>query len=138
LEYQEKVMQINLRSDRGGTIQPFLDHLFDGARLLESLLEKKGGKGKLLTKIVNTSEIAVTKNVLKSNSTLSDAEQEFNKHVAAGSSFQDCNFASSYIIRNTTAHSLLWPDQFTSGSSYTKLYNNLINSIFWTIEKLWL
>ena len=137
-ESQEIEKQINLRSDTGGTIQPFLDHLFDGARLLESLLEKKGGTGTLRPKIVNTSAIAVTPSVLKSNSTLSDAEQEFNNQVAAGSSFQDCNFASSYIIRNTTGHSLLWPDQFTSGTSYTTLYNNLINSIFWTIEKLWL
>ncbi len=137
LEYQEKEKQIKLRSDTGGTIQPFLDHLFDGARLLESLLEKKGGTGTLHPKIVNTSAIAVTRSVLKGNSTLSDAEQEFNNQVAAGSSFQDCNFASAYIIRNTTGHSLLWPDKFTSGNSYATLYNNLINSIFWTIEKLW-
>lgn len=136
LEFQEKEKQINLRSDTGGSIQPFLDHLFDGARILESLLEKRGGTGPLYHKIVKTTAIAV-KCVLKGNSTLAYAEQEYNNQIAAGSSFQDCNFASAYIIRNTTGHSLLWPDQFSSGSSYTTLYNNLINSIFWTIEKLW-
>ncbi|MBS3915550.1 MAG: hypothetical protein KG003_13730 [Bacteroidetes bacterium] len=139
LEYQEKENQISLRSDTGGSIQPFLDHLFDGARVLESLLEKRGGTGNTLNpKIVNASAIAVNRTALKSNNTLADAELEFNNQVAAGSSFQDSNFASAYIIRNTTGHSLLWPDQFANVSSYTTLYNNLVNSIFWTIEKLWL
>jgi len=43
MEYQEKKKQILLRSNTGGSIQSFLDHLFDGARILESLLEKRGG-----------------------------------------------------------------------------------------------
>lgn len=138
LEYQEKEKQISLRSDTGGSIQPFLDHLFDGARVLESLLEKRGGTGNTLhPKIVNASAISVNRSVLKSNCTLADAELEYNNQVAAGCSFQDCNFASAYIIRNTTGHSLLWPDQFTSPNSYTTLYNNLVNAIFWSIEKLW-
>ncbi len=139
LEYHEKEKQISLRSDTGGSIQPFLDHLFDGARVLESLLEKRGGTGNTLRpKIVNAPAIAVNSSALKSNSTLADAEVEFNNQVTAGSSFQDCNFASAYIIRNTTGHSLLWPDQFTSPNTYTTLYNNLVNAIFWSIKQLWL
>ncbi|MGH2645179.1 MAG: hypothetical protein ACRDE2_14595, partial [Chitinophagaceae bacterium] len=141
LEYQEKEKQISLRSNVGGSIQPFLDHLFDGARILESLLEEsKATKDKTLyPKIKNATALSVNLTVLKSNCTLADAESEFNKQVAAdGSSFQDRNFASAYIIRNTTGHSLLWPDQFSNVNSYATLYNNLVNSIFWTIEKLWL
>lgn len=139
LEYNEKEMQINLRSDSGGSIQPFLDNLFDGARILESLLEKRGGGGGTLKpKITNTTLISVSSNVLLPNKTLADAESQYLSLVSAGSSFQDCNFSSAYIIRNTSGHSLLWPDQFTSGDSYKILYDNLVNSIFWTIEKLWL
>lgn len=139
LEYQEKQKQINLRSDTGGSIQPFLDHLFDGARILESLLEKRGGKGNTLRpKIINSPAIAVSSSVLKSKCSLTDAELTFKSLITSKSTFQDCNFASVYIIRNTTSHSLLWPDQFTSANSYTILYNNLINSIFWSIEKLWI
>ena len=139
LEHNEKEMQINLRSDSGGSIQPFLDNLFDGARILESLLEKRGGGGGTLKpKITSTALISVTANVLLPNKTLADAENQYLSLVAAGNSFQDCNFSSAYIIRNTSGHSLLWPDQFTSGNSYKTLYDNLVNSIFWTIEKLWL
>lgn len=139
LEYQEKQKQIDLRSDTGGSIQPFLDHLFDGARILESLLEKRGGKGiSLHPKIVNSPAIAVSSSVLKSKCTLAEAELTFNILIASKSTFQDCNFASAYIIRNTTSHSLLWPDQFLTVNSYTILYNNLVNSIFWSIEKLWM
>jgi hypothetical protein len=136
LEYEESVKQVNLRSNNGGSILPFLDHLFDGARILESLLEKKGDCGETLRpKIVNTKAISVTEDVLKSRQTLADAENVYT--TLLNSSFQDRNFASAFIIRNTTGHSLLWPDNFNA-SSYTLLYNSLINSIFWTIEKLWL
>jgi hypothetical protein len=140
LEYYEKEKQISLRSNTGGSIQPFLDHLFDGARVLESLLEKRGGKkgNTLGDKIKNTLAIQVNSNSLKNNKKLMDAELEFYNQANTGSSFQDSNFASAYIIRNTTGHSLLWPDQFTNANSYKALYNNLVNSIFWTIEKLWL
>lgn len=139
LEYEEKTKQINLRSDTGGSIQPFLDHLFDGARILESLLEKKGGKGNdLLKKIENTPALLVTKNVLKGNKKLSSAEEQYKTLKDMNSSFQERNFASAYIIRNTTGHSLLWTDQFSSADSYRLLFSTLLNSIFWTVEKLWL
>lgn len=139
LEYKEKSKQIYLRSDTGGSIQPFLDHLFDGARILESILEKKGGKGSTLEhKIKSISAIEITGSVLKGGKTLKGAERYYLSLSQSGSNFQDCNFACSYIIRNTTGHSLLWPDQFLSGESYSLLFNCLINAIFWAIEKLWI
>ncbi|MGB8193721.1 MAG: hypothetical protein WCF67_17445 [Chitinophagaceae bacterium] len=139
LQYEDCERSIRLRSNTGGSIQPFLDHLFDGARMLESLLEERGGGGKTLhPKITSTPALSVNQNVLSGNKTLNEAEQAYQNHIASGSSFQDRNFSSSYIVRNTTGHSLLWPDQFASISSYKTLYSSLINSIFWTIEKLWL
>jgi hypothetical protein len=140
LEYQEKETQINLRSSSGGSIQPFIDHLFDGARILESLLTTTITKsGNLRNKINHLkSKILIENEVLKDNSSLKDAEEKYKFHLESRSSFQESNFASAFIIRNTTGHSLLWPDQFKQTDSYTILYNTLINSIFWTIEKLWL
>ncbi len=140
LEYPNKEMQIKLRSNSGGSIQPFIDHLFDGARILESLLTKPVTKsGNLRNKINHLkSKILIENEVLKDNSSLKDAEEKYKYHLENRSSFQHSNFASAFIIRNTTGHSLLWPDQFTQTDSYTTLYNTLINSIFWTIEKLWL
>jgi len=103
-------------------------------------LENRGFSGNTLNDKINKAEtdIMIQKSILKGNKSLKDAEYLYKNHIEIGSSFQDSNFSSSYIIRNTTAHSLLWPDQFTSTNSYTTLYNNLINSIFWCIEKLWL
>ncbi|HEY4291247.1 MAG TPA: hypothetical protein VGN00_29300 [Puia sp.] len=139
LEYEEKEKQIKLRSDTGGSIQPFLDHLFDGAKILESLLEKRGGGGSTLRpKITKTGVLSITPSVLLSSQTLGDAEHEYNARVASRNSFQDCNYAAAFIVRNTTGHSLLWPDQFTSNNSYGILYSCLVNSILWAIEKLWL
>jgi hypothetical protein len=63
------------------------------SRILESLLEKRGGVALLyVPKIVNALAIAVTPSVLKSNSTLADAEQEFNnqKTAEAHSRLQFC------------------------------------------------
>jgi len=139
LENKEIEMQIDLRSDSGGSIQVFLDNLFDGARILESLLEKRGGYGNnLREKITKTPLILVSKKILLPNKTLKDAENQYLKLVKSGYSFQDSNFSSAYIIRHTSAHSLLWPDQFKDGKLYKILFSNLANSIFWTIEKLWI
>jgi hypothetical protein len=139
MEYEEKKKQILLRSDTGGSIQPFLDHLFDGARILESLLEKRGsGSGTLYPKITQTPELGVTQSALLGQQTLADAELQHDTLILSGRSFQDINFGTAYIIRNTTGHSLIWPDQFSSPTSYSKLCDSLIASIFWSIENLWL
>lgn len=139
LEYEEKKKQIELRSDQGGSIQPFLDHLFDGARILESIIELSGSKGNdLAKKIANSPSLMVTSSLLMGNKSLKAAELKYTSLKDSGASFQDYNFATSYIIRNTTGHSLIWDDQFTSADSYSLLYNSLLNSIFWSIEKLWL
>jgi len=136
LEYTEKEKQIKLRSDTGGTIQPFINHLFDGARLLESLIEVKGGKRDTLKpKIDSTPKLVVTKEVLLGRKILADARKQYIELSSA--KFQDQNFACAYIIRNTTGHSLLWDDHFDK-DTYKILYNSLVNSIFWTIDKLWL
>lgn len=139
MEYQEKKKQILLRSNTGGSIQPFLDHLFDGARILESLLEKRGGgSGTLHPKITGTTVLNVAQSALLGQKTLADAELQHTALTSGGSSFQDINFGTAYIIRNTTGHSLIWPDQFASANSYSILYNSLVNSILWSIKKLWL
>lgn len=114
LEYAEKEKQIKLRSDTGGSIQPFINHLFDGARLLESLLEEMGSKGETLKRKIDDlrkrdSAFSVTSfDILFTNGkwpdTLADAKQKYIE--LSGNNFQDQNFACAYIIRNTTGHSL--------------------------------
>jgi len=149
LEYPEKGKQIKLRSDTGGSIQPFINHLFDGARLLESLLEKKGANGTSLKRKIDdlrkrSSNLSVTSfDILfkkdftkgKWSYTLAEAKQKYIE--LSNDNFQDQNFACAYIIRNTTGHSLLWADLFDE-ETYRILYNSLVYAIFWTIDRLWL
>lgn len=139
LEFKDVYYQLELRSNDKGSIQPFLNHLFDGARIFESLLEIKGAKGSTLRQKIESlsSKLLINNTVLISNKKLEDAFITYNELQTKGSNFQESNIASAFIIRNTTGHSLLWQDHFNS-NFYITLYNNLINSIFWTIEKLWL
>jgi hypothetical protein len=137
LEYAEKEKQIKLRSDAGGSIQPFINHLFDGARLLESLLKRISVKTDTLGDIINCNHVVLDLNlteVFSGKKTLADAKQQYL--ALSKSKFQNQNFACAYIIRNTTGHSLLWGDLFDK-DTYEILYNSLVNSIFWTIDKLW-
>jgi len=138
LQYHDIKNQLIHRSKEGGSIQPFLNHLFDGARILESLLELKDAKGNnLRNKISNKLNGQIDISILRSSQRLSDATRIYKDLINQGKSFQECNYATSYIIRNTTAHSLLWLDEFTD-ESYTILYNCLINSLIWTIDYLWI
>lgn len=138
LEFGARRLEIKLRSSASGSIQPFLDHLFDGARILESLLENSGGTGSTLRpKLLSFPSLAINSDILFPNQTLADAEGTYIRLLASNSPFQDCNFSAAYIIRNTTGHSLLWPDQFGSSNSFKTLYNCLVDSILWTIIKLW-
>jgi hypothetical protein len=143
LEYQIYERQVFLRSSDGGSIEPFLNHLLKGARILESILELKSGKMlNLYQKIAKLkSQIEITQKHFDSNGalkTLEHAKNSFNELSANGNTFQDCNFVPSYIIRNTTGHSLLWTDEFKTNQSYLILYQCLTNSILWSIYKLWI
>lgn len=139
LEFDEREKEIQLRSDVGGSTQPFLNHLFDGARLTESLLKLKGGGGLTLrNKIISTSALQVNPALLPYNKPLQDAKIEYLRYKAIPHPFQDCHFAATYIIRNTTGHSVDWPDQFATVQDYKLLYECVVDSILWTVEKLWL
>jgi hypothetical protein len=145
LNNAEKEKQIKLRSDTGGSIQPFIDHLFDGARLLESLLTIKGATGnglfekidKFATNLSLTPFNKLFSKGVQRPKPLTGAVQKYSSLHTANAIFQDKNFACAYLIRNATGHSLLPDDPFDE-KTYDILYNSLVNSIFWTIDKLWL
>jgi hypothetical protein len=69
---------------------------------------------------------------------LDDAENEFIRLKANKEDFQNCVYWPSYIIRNATAHSLIWDDNFVNKNSYSTLFNCLIDSIFWAAWKCWI
>lgn len=139
LEYPEKLKQIKLRGETGGSIQPFINHLFDGARLLESLLKVTDGEldtlGERIDSLAPDLKLNIKVVFNGGKKKLSNAIEKYTE--LKDRSFQDRNFACAFIIRNTTGHSLLW-DDCINVMTYNLLYNSLVNSIFWTIDKLWL
>lgn len=131
-EYECKRQQIQLRNSESGTCQPFINHLFDGARILESLLELKSKEKNLHKKIRSLKRLDVG-SLSCSNKSLRAAIDCQRENLT----IQKYHFKRTCIIRNTTAHSLLWNEQFNSINEYESLFSSLIFSIFWTIEKLW-
>ncbi len=139
LEADGYSLYIDLRSSEGGSIDPLLSHLFSGARILESLLGLKSNKPDLYNKIVDLkTPLNISQKHLYGRKTLTDALSTLNSLKKSGEKFQNYNFAASYIIRNTTGHSLIWTDEFQNAESYMTLYRSLVNSILWTIYKLWI
>ena len=138
LEFNFYKRQIFLRSSDGGSIEPFINHLFKGARILESLLKLKSDGSDLKNVVTKLSKLEVKTSLFRGGRSLSSAKDMYDKLLSQKESFQNCNFAASYIIRNTTGHSLIWSDEFKDEESYLTLYRCLINSILWSIYKLWL
>lgn len=130
---------ILLRSSEGGSLEPFVNHLFSGARILESLLKLKG-KGSNLEDTIENMKIRLDLRDIDLRGNYKSLESAVEKHTdlkGKNQSFQRCNFEAAYIIRNTTGHSLLWED-FLTEKNYSVLYSCLINSILWSIDKLWI
>jgi len=48
--------------------------------------------------------------------------------------FQERTVATAYAVRNTTGHDLAWQDIFTD-DLYLKLFEGIVDAIFWTIKK---
>ncbi len=136
LEYERYGNHIFLRSSEGGSIELFINHLFKGARLLESILAMKGSGDSLYELISNLKKLKVDQKFLEGDKSLGSAKQAYDDLVST-ENFQNSNFAASYIIRNTTGHSILWTDEFNR-ETYLILYTSLVNSIFWSIYVLWI
>ncbi|PIP61870.1 hypothetical protein COW99_01450 [Candidatus Roizmanbacteria bacterium CG22_combo_CG10-13_8_21_14_all_38_20] len=79
LEFGGYKLFIALRSSEGGSIDPLLSYLFKGARILESLLELKGGIGDDLKKKAHSlPNLRITTSYFKSNKKLIDALNTYN------------------------------------------------------------
>jgi hypothetical protein len=134
LEFEERVLDLELRSIGGGSIAPFLDHLFRGGLLFESVL-----------KTLYTGENLRTLGDIFYNSP--EFREEFGtgfKTSAAGiggilASIGAGNlidaFSVSAKLRNTTGHSLVWDDAFTDPDSFRKLYEHEVNAMLYVVSR---
>lgn len=137
LEYDLYQNRIFLRSSEGGSVDVFINHLFKGVRVLESILAMKGSGNDLAGLINNLPALGINSNsFIGGRKEFTDAKKTF-EDLKNKENFQTCSFAASYIIRNTAGHSLLWEDEFDR-DSYEVLYLAIVNSILWSVYKLWI
>jgi len=132
LEFKERVQELEIRSTEGGSVEPFITHLFKGGVVFESLL-KIFYKGSTLPNIYKKPQFKkdFLKRVVSSANTLNKV------YAAISTENMQTAFDTTTQIRNTTGHNLVWDDIF-SATNYKDLYRQEINAIFYIIVKKFL
>jgi len=151
-ESEERLFQLKIRSDNGGTIEPYLIHLFKGCLLFESILKLiYPGSGEQLAAILNKEKIDLnfdksqtTRNFIGGNDligylknkreTLDLIINTMLPSINNNLEITDEWIAITYALRNVSAHKLSWPDNFNE-ANYEKLYKSILYSILYLIFK---
>ena len=116
---------------------PIIGHLFSGGLIFESLLKTlnptkdNGDCTKTLRQIYQTS--GFQSDFGAGIQTSAESLQEILDAVNDDSLLTAISTASK--IRNTTGHNLVWDNIFNSCESYKILSNQIINAIFYIVEK---
>jgi hypothetical protein len=139
LEGKDRVTQLQFRSSYGGTLEPFITHLFKGGLIFESLLKKKYyASGITLEKYLPAAkdDLELKKTLYKTGCPYKF--DDLPKHIQnwEPEDFQEKAVAIVYAVRNTSGHDLGWQDVFTN-ELYSTLYEGIVNAIFWTIKKVY-
>jgi hypothetical protein len=137
LESKDLRLQLDIRSSYGGSLEPFLTHLFKGGLIFESLLKRNySSAGNTLGKYLEVSKADLE---LKIEVYKRHLPYELEKFPLLLRQWQTENFqeravAIAYGVRNTSGHDLGWQDIF-SGNIFNELFEGIVNAIFWTIKK---
>lgn len=144
LEAQALLDLLKRRSANKGSIEPFLSHLHKGGLILESIFKEiyTSLSSETLRTIVGDPFIRQdlkledyqTGNIGK---TLEDIVKHLLPRMESDRKKLKIHnqwFRLSYYLRNTTSHSLLWPDVFDE-SIYRQLYRQILFSIFYLIKE---
>lgn len=140
LEFDDRYTELRLRSVGGGSIEPFLSHLFKGGLIVESLLKhlyptKDDGKPtRTLGDVFHTSNFQY--DFLPSVQTNSTSLVDILGGIQTDNLPTAFNTTSK--LRNTTGHNLVWDDIFNNPENYKKLYEQIINTIFFVLDKKYL
>ncbi len=142
LEFQSRQKQLDIRSSEGGSIEPFLTHLFKGCVIFESLLKLKppGDRATTLSPAIDAhnSVLGVNTGIFPRQATFEEVVERMHQLTSQNTPYHDLCFAVAYGLRNTTGHQLAWPDVFKDNPGvYAELYKAVVGSILWTINKLW-
>lgn len=134
-EKNDIVEMLELRGQNGGTIEPMILHLLKGAMILETLMkEHHNNEGSTLGAILSSTSIQNRYNYTSQNCQAQSLEQIINYLNGNDNDSVETAFHVTCRLRNTASHYLLWSDIFTS-ENYIKLYKNILNAIFYVIQK---
>jgi len=136
LEHSERQKELQMRSIEGGSIAPFILHLFSGALIFESILKNlfptknNGTPTQTLGEVFHTAafQAVYPAGIATSANSVADilAGITDNSLLTA--------FTTSAKVRNTTGHNLIWDDTFASPNQYQLLFEQEVNSILYIIS----
>jgi len=139
LEFHDRYKMLQLRSCDGGTIEPFLSHLFKGCLITESLLKllyPKKDDGKATNTL---GDLNKNSNFIKDFSKLDTSAFSLRGIVDSIQKSDDKTALNTVSkIRNTSGHNLVWDDIFNDPDNYKKLYEQIMNALFFIINKKYL
>jgi len=129
-EFEDRSKELKLRSGRGGSMEPILNHLFKGGLIFESLLKKLypgvktlGGfnfNSTFTNDFCRVSTSAHTLKVILNGINTNDLKTAFD---------------TTAKLRNTSGHNLVWDDIFDKTSNYEVLYHQIVNAILFIVVK---
>lgn len=135
LEYAERQQELQMRSSEGGSIAPFIHHLFSGALIFESVLKHlfptkdDGTSTQALRDIFRTSSFKRIYPYRIATRAASISE------ILAGVSDNSLltAFETTAKLRNTTGHNLVWDNSFTAPSQYQLLFYQEVNALLYIV-----
>jgi hypothetical protein len=139
LEFSDRNTELVLRSGPGGSVEPFLAHLFKGGVLFESLLKfhyPKQDSGRTTDILRHAFENSDFKNeFLEFVDQKAYSLREIAKNIADSSNPDDLQtaFKVTAQLRNTTGHNLVWDDIFTGPEAYTAFFHQQVNALLYVL-----
>jgi hypothetical protein len=143
IEFHKLKTMLELRSSAGGSIEPFITHLFKGCLVLETILKlhsKADDMGTLKTAIKTLKfELSIDPKILESGLSMGDVVTGLDQKIQENADYHTICFYTAFGIRNTTGHRLSWEDKFLDNPKlYADLYRRILGAIMWSISKLWI
>jgi hypothetical protein len=138
LEARDRSEMISIRSAHGGSLEPFLTHLFKGGLIFESMLKRLyGTTGNSLGDYLaaGAADLQLTQKLYLSH--VPYALDGLPNLISSWSTkpFQERSVAIAYAVRNTTGHDLGWQDVFVHPNLYAQLFEGILHAILWTVER---
>lgn len=149
LEGKQRLLQTDLRSAVGGTLEPFLTHLFKGGLIFESILKTlyhgtpmptpPGGAAATMGAYLRLpaargdlqlSPHAPVYDRLPRSFTFNDVLNALPGW--RGQPFAERAVAIAYSVRNTSGHDLGWPANLDR-AIYQELYEGVTDAILWVV-----